>query len=208
MFAIALLALSGIANALTMNTPPSLVQCQPIKLTWEAGVPPFYLAVVPGGQTSAAPLVNFPTTDAMSQTWMVSLAAGTSVTIMVTDGTGEMSVTSPVTVMAGSNTDCMNASSSEVPASTPAPSGEQTPASTPGPSAILSVPASSPGAPAPVSPSAAVSSASTTVSSVSRPASSSSAVVSPSASPTSGAGRVAVGGAVAAAAGLVALAAF
>ncbi|BEJ11857.1 hypothetical protein CspHIS471_0203170 [Cutaneotrichosporon sp. HIS471] len=210
MFAIALLALAGIANALTMHTPASLVQCQPIKLSWEAGVPPFYLSIVPGGQTSASPLVTFPKMDASSQTWMVNLAAGTSVTVMVTDNTGETSATSPVTVMAGSNADCMNAPSSQAPVDTPAPSGEQTPAETPAASssesnpAASSAPVSSPVASAPVS-SAKPSSAAVS-SSVSRSASS--AAASPSATGTSGAGRVAVGGAVAAAAGIVALAAF
>ncbi|BEI81158.1 hypothetical protein CcaverHIS002_0203180 [Cutaneotrichosporon cavernicola] len=217
MFAIALLALAGIANALTMHTPASLVQCQPIKLSWEAGVPPFYLSVVPGGQTAAAPLVTFPKMDASSQTWMVNLAPGTSVTVMVTDNTGETSATSPVTVMAGTNADCMNASSSsQAPVDTPAPSAEQTPAETPAVSssaetpAASSAPVSSPAASAPVASSAPVSSAkpssAAVSSSVSRSASS--AVASPSATGASGAGRVAVGGAVAAAAGIVALAAF
>lgn len=34
--------------ALTINTPASVVECQPLQLSWSNGSAPYYLAVIPG----------------------------------------------------------------------------------------------------------------------------------------------------------------
>ncbi|CAD6570087.1 MAG: hypothetical protein CYPHOPRED_003736 [Cyphobasidiales sp. Tagirdzhanova-0007] len=75
-------------SALTVNTPAALVQCQPAQLSWDDGTAPYYLAIIPGGQPSAAALENLPQQSGTSMTWTVDQAAGTSITVKVTDSTG------------------------------------------------------------------------------------------------------------------------
>jgi hypothetical protein len=41
-------ALVAGAQALTINTPASIVECQPVQLSWSNGTAPYYLAVLPG----------------------------------------------------------------------------------------------------------------------------------------------------------------
>ena len=65
-------------------------------------------SVVPGGQVSAAPLISFPTdktTTAAPYTWIVDLAAGTAITLVVKDSTGAIAYSGTDTV--GPNTECV-----------------------------------------------------------------------------------------------------
>lgn len=72
---------------------------------------PYILAVIPGGQASAPALETLADgTSDRSYVWTVSLAAGTSVTVRLTDANGDIVYSSPVTIQAGSSTDCLNAS--------------------------------------------------------------------------------------------------
>merc|ERR1711977_769521 len=105
-------ALVAAVKAVTVNTPPSLVQCQPAQLTWGQGTAPFYVSIIPGGQPSAAALESFATQTGMSYTWMVDIAAGTSVTVKVVDSTGDTNYSDQVTIQAGSETTCTSSSSS------------------------------------------------------------------------------------------------
>ncbi|KAL1406899.1 hypothetical protein Q8F55_006311 [Vanrija albida] len=103
------LALLASAAALTVNSPAALVQCQPVQLSWSAGTPPYYPAVIPAGQPSAAALVTFPQQDTTVATWVVNLEAGTNVTIKLTDGTGATVFSAASAVQKGSSTDCLTA---------------------------------------------------------------------------------------------------
>jgi hypothetical protein len=68
-------------------------------------------AAIPGGQPSAPVLETLAdNTQDRTYVWTVSLAAGTSVTIRLTDANGDIVYSSPVTIQAGSSTDCLNAS--------------------------------------------------------------------------------------------------
>ncbi|KAF4614221.1 hypothetical protein D9613_007753 [Agrocybe pediades] len=97
--------------SLTINTPTSVVQCQPQLLTWSDGTAPFYLTVIPGGQASAAPLKSFDPQNGNSMTWIVDIAGGTSVTIALKDGTGAMAYTDQVNIQTSSDSSCLNGGS-------------------------------------------------------------------------------------------------
>ncbi|WVO22133.1 uncharacterized protein IAS62_003458 [Cryptococcus decagattii] len=113
MFARALILLAAVAGALadlTVSTPASLIQCQPVLLSWSGGTAPYYLAVIPGGQASAAALKDFGEQSGTSLTWIVDTASGTSVSVKVTDSTGAINYSSPVTIQAGSSDSCVSTS--------------------------------------------------------------------------------------------------
>ncbi|OXH40429.1 hypothetical protein J008_01164 [Cryptococcus neoformans] len=107
-------ALAGTVNAaLSINTPASLIECQPASLSWTGGSSsPYYLAVLPGGQVSASAIENIDTVDSTSYTWTVNIASGTNITIRVTDGGGNIAYSSPVVIQQGSSTSCLTSSSS------------------------------------------------------------------------------------------------
>ncbi|KAL7008102.1 hypothetical protein EMMF5_002284 [Cystobasidiomycetes sp. EMM_F5] len=118
-------SLFAVASALTINTPSagasigsivdnsdSLIQCQPTLLSWGDGVAPYYLAIIPGGQPSAAALENLPQQTGTSYTWLVDLASGQSVTVRVTDSTGAINYSDKVTIQPGTVTNCAAGASS------------------------------------------------------------------------------------------------
>ena len=68
-----------------------------------------YSAVIPGGQVGAAALETISTSiSGTSTTWNVDLAAGTSVTLKLTDSMGIIAYSSPDTIQAGASTTCIN----------------------------------------------------------------------------------------------------
>ncbi|KAI6154845.1 hypothetical protein BKA82DRAFT_4072159 [Pisolithus tinctorius] len=95
---------------LTINTPANVVECEPTQLTWSGGQTPYYLSLVPAGQPSATPLMQFPNQNGTSYTWMVDLQAGTNFNIALKDGTGATAYSDIITVQAGSSTSCATAS--------------------------------------------------------------------------------------------------
>ncbi|OCF60556.1 hypothetical protein L486_00191 [Kwoniella mangroviensis CBS 10435] len=116
------LATSALGADLTISTPASLIQCQPALLSWTGGTAPYYLAVIPGGEPSAAALQDLGEQQGNSLTWTVNIASGTSITLKVTDSTGVVNYNQAVTVQAGSSNSCLTAAatSSAASASTPA----------------------------------------------------------------------------------------
>ncbi len=63
------------------TTPSSLVTCEPSSFTISRGTAPYFIAILPGGQSAAAPLENLPGLDeAGPVTWTVDLPAGQSET--------------------------------------------------------------------------------------------------------------------------------
>lgn len=103
-------SLVAVASALTVNTPASAVQCQPVSLGWGDGTAPFYVSIIPGGQPSAAALQNLPTQDGTSYTWMVDVPAGTSITVKVVDSTGDVNYSDQITIQQGTTTECSGSS--------------------------------------------------------------------------------------------------
>ncbi|WVR05202.1 hypothetical protein IAU60_002214 [Kwoniella sp. DSM 27419] len=104
--------LVAVANALTVSTPASLIECQPVQLTWTGGAQaPYYISVIPGGQAGATALENLPEAQSSPTTWNVDLAAGTNVTISIRDGSGTVAYSSPVVIQSGSSTSCLGTNS-------------------------------------------------------------------------------------------------
>ncbi|EIW66478.1 hypothetical protein M231_03013 [Tremella mesenterica] len=113
MFAkLSLLALLGSALAQSINTPPSLVECQPAALTFSGGSAPYIIAVIPGGQVTAAAIETI-SSDATSSplTWTVNLASGTNITLKITDSTGSIGYSSPLVIQSGDSS-CIGQSAS------------------------------------------------------------------------------------------------
>ncbi|KAG8692595.1 hypothetical protein FRC09_011083 [Ceratobasidium sp. 395] len=160
------IALAGYAAAqgMTVATPASVVQCQPVQLSWSGGAAPYFLSIIPGKQPGAAALKELPQQQGTSYTWTVDLPQGTSITVQIRDSTGFTQYSSDVVIQNSSDSSCLNGNTSA-----PAPA----PTSTAGGS-------SSPNAPAP-SNTAPNSSASTSRSSASATSAAPSASASPNA---------------------------
>nr|CDI54703.1 uncharacterized protein BN887_00021 [Melanopsichium pennsylvanicum 4] len=110
----AVLATASAVSAATISTPTALVQCQPVLLTWEGVQGKAYVTILPGKQTSATPLVTFAPQDASSTSikWVPNLAAGTEVTLAISDDTGVTNYSGTAAVRAGTDTSCLNSDSS------------------------------------------------------------------------------------------------
>ncbi|KAF8149850.1 hypothetical protein B0H34DRAFT_163995 [Crassisporium funariophilum] len=109
---IALVSLAPGIFSLTVNTPSSMVECQPQLFTWTDGTPPYYLTIIPGGQASAAPIKSFDTQNGNSITYLCDIPAGTPVTIAVKDSTGAQAFSDIVNVQKGNDDSCLSNSSS------------------------------------------------------------------------------------------------
>ncbi|KAF7796639.1 hypothetical protein EIP86_007821 [Pleurotus ostreatoroseus] len=106
--ALAAVAPVALADPLTINTLTGVVQCQPVKLTWSGGTPPYFLSLVPANQPAANPLEQFPVQQGTDLTWDVNLPAGTSFTTVIKDSTGQPNYSSEQTVEAGTDSSCLN----------------------------------------------------------------------------------------------------
>ncbi|KAL1937439.1 hypothetical protein VTO73DRAFT_13162 [Trametes versicolor] len=94
-----------------INTVMNPTQCEPIQFTWQGGVPPFYLSLVPGGQPGGQPIRQFPSQSGNSMTWTVDVPAGTSFSSSLRDSTGEQAFSDIQTVQQGPESGCLNGSS-------------------------------------------------------------------------------------------------
>ncbi|KAK1924842.1 hypothetical protein DB88DRAFT_539642 [Papiliotrema laurentii] len=103
--------------ALRIETPPSLVTCQPAAIAFADGQPPYFVAVLPAGQVSATPLKQFPETNSSPLTWTVDLPANTNITLRVTDGTGTPAYSSSAVIQPGTDTACVGSGGNSTSAS-------------------------------------------------------------------------------------------
>lgn len=184
-----------------INTPTSLVQCQPIKITWNGGQPPYWVSALPGGEPAGTPLKDWGQQSGTELTWTVDLPAGTSISMQVKDSNGAINYAQAVSVRAGSDTKCLDgASSTSGSDSVGADAGTGAGAAAGAAGGASSPAANSPSAGAASSPSAAGGAASGSAAapsgSASKPAGSPSAgaasgtAAATTPSPTSGAGRI------------------
>ncbi|KIK63126.1 hypothetical protein GYMLUDRAFT_41445 [Collybiopsis luxurians FD-317 M1] len=111
-FATSVAAVSLIPSilALTINTPSSLTVCQPTLLSWSDGTAPYYLSIIPGGETSSSALKTFDTTNSTSYTWTVDISAGTAITVELKDSTGTIAYSDEVTIQSGTDDSCVTTS--------------------------------------------------------------------------------------------------
>ncbi|CAE6483570.1 unnamed protein product [Rhizoctonia solani] len=137
----AFVALVVAQNDPSINTPASVVQCQPVQLSWTASKEPVYVSIIPGGQPGAAPLHDFgiQPSGTKTMTWTCDLKAGSAITFQIKDATGAVAYTGNMMVQDSKDKSCVDPNMT-VPA---APSSAQsTPLaqSTPGSSAPAATP--------------------------------------------------------------------
>ncbi|TEB34742.1 hypothetical protein FA13DRAFT_1919645 [Coprinellus micaceus] len=126
--AVTLLAVvaGALGQALTINTPPSVVVCQPAQLSWTGGTGPYFLSILPGNQPGAAALVDFGRQEGNSLTWTANLAAGTSIFLQVRDSNGAVGQSGTISIQSSSDTSCVGQSASTSAGSTSAGTGSTT----------------------------------------------------------------------------------
>ncbi|KAF6757228.1 hypothetical protein DFP72DRAFT_1168474 [Ephemerocybe angulata] len=120
----------------TVNTPLSVVVCQPVQFTWTGGQAPYFFSILPGNQPTAPALVDFGKLDGTSQSWTANLAPNTSIFLQVRDSNGALGQSGTITIQNGSDTSCVGkptsttsgASSSTTPAGSSTPAATTTPA--------------------------------------------------------------------------------
>ncbi|ETW83071.1 hypothetical protein HETIRDRAFT_450757 [Heterobasidion irregulare TC 32-1] len=103
-----LVAIVPAVLGLTVDTPASVVQCQPIQFTWHDGTPPYYLSLIPANQPSAAAIKSFPTQTGTTYTWKADLEANTNFNIALKDTTGNQVYSALVTIQSSSDNTCLN----------------------------------------------------------------------------------------------------
>ncbi|PPR01261.1 hypothetical protein CVT24_006025 [Panaeolus cyanescens] len=115
----ALLAGSAIAKntPLVVNTPVSSTVCQPLLITWGGGTPPYHLSnpffeskpqtILPGGQPSAAPVIDFGQVVGDQFTWLVNVT-NSQLSINLRDSTGQLAQSAPFANLPGANQACLN----------------------------------------------------------------------------------------------------
>ncbi|CAD6574982.1 MAG: hypothetical protein CYPHOPRED_005553 [Cyphobasidiales sp. Tagirdzhanova-0007] len=92
-----------------INTPPSLVECQPAAITFSGGQAPYIISVLPAGQVAAVPLEFLPSQpSAGTYTWQVNLAAGLNISLSIRDGTGALNYAAPLVIQPGTSSSCLN----------------------------------------------------------------------------------------------------
>ncbi|GAA5869815.1 hypothetical protein JCM16303_001805 [Sporobolomyces ruberrimus] len=202
---IAAAATAAAQSGLTIATPSTLFTCDPYLVSWMGGTAPYTIRVFPAQQLGATPLATLISgTSANTLTWTVNLAAGTPVTLAVSDSQGTTIGSAPVTIQAGTSTSCVGgtASTAASTGSAGATSASSSAVST-GATTLSSTSTSSAQSSASSAVSSVSSSISSAISSVSSVVSSETSRMStatgasgmtPSASPTSGASTLAVSG--------------
>ncbi|PWZ01014.1 hypothetical protein BCV70DRAFT_87933 [Testicularia cyperi] len=92
-----------------INTPASITQCAPAALAWSGATGTVRLNILPGGESSAAPLQSLPNQSGASGSyvWTVNVASGTSITIAILDDSGTPNYSSQLTVLSSSDTSCL-----------------------------------------------------------------------------------------------------
>ncbi|KAJ7127038.1 hypothetical protein C8R44DRAFT_112400 [Mycena epipterygia] len=101
-----------VVHALTINTPTAstVVVCEPLQLAWSGGTSPYFLIIIPGGDTSGSVLKTFDTTNSTAITWTVDIAVGIAITFAIKDSAGTLAYSDQDTVLNGTDTSCIDSS--------------------------------------------------------------------------------------------------
>jgi len=124
---------SAMAQSFTVASPATVVQCQPAALSWSGGSSPYFASIIPGGQPGALALKEFPQQTTTNLVWNVDLAQGTSITIQVRDGGGNVQYSASLTIQNSSDASCLNASASIAPVGATTDAAASTPVDTAAP---------------------------------------------------------------------------
>jgi hypothetical protein len=103
-----LLAIQGVLSEFTI-TEPTLIQCKPASITWEAKNGPYNVIVVSSSDMCGDPLFNLGDHQTNHITWTVTTIAGTSVAISVENANGDEAWTGTIVVGPSDDTSCLPA---------------------------------------------------------------------------------------------------
>ncbi|GAA5836290.1 hypothetical protein JCM5353_005979 [Sporobolomyces roseus] len=117
--AVALIALvASLVSGQQINTPTTgLFTCEPYLITFSGGQAPYIIRANQGSSSSQVLETIASDVTGTSYTWNVNLAAGTPVTLALSDASGQTVFADAVTVQAGSSTSCVGQSASSAAAS-------------------------------------------------------------------------------------------
>ncbi|KAH9823555.1 secreted protein [Melampsora americana] len=91
--------IAGVASQTVMvNTPTSAVQCLPVLLSWSGGQAPYFLSLIPAGQTTSNPLQDLGQQTGTSFTWKVNLPPKTAVNVQIRDSLGVLNYSDQFTI--------------------------------------------------------------------------------------------------------------
>ncbi|VDB88426.1 unnamed protein product [Peniophora sp. CBMAI 1063] len=96
----------GAGQPMMINTPSTVLECQPVQFSWTGGLGPYYLAIIPGDQPFAPPMRRFPTQNGTTFTWNADLPANTKFNLLLRDSTGAQAYSATVTEGEGNDKSC------------------------------------------------------------------------------------------------------
>ncbi|KDQ57156.1 hypothetical protein JAAARDRAFT_157271 [Jaapia argillacea MUCL 33604] len=121
------LAIQAVVADFTIDTP-TFTQCQKSQVTWQdTGAGPYNLVVVPGSDPCGDVLADLGDHAGTSMTWLVNLAAGTSVELSLEDASGNEAWSGVITIGSSSDSSCLPAAASSASSSSVAGGGAITP---------------------------------------------------------------------------------
>jgi len=109
-FLVSFIASTVFAQTFTINTPPDVVQCEPLKLSWVGGTPGYFLSVLPANQPNALALMSFPEQNGTTLSWTVNITEGEGIFFNLRDSTGAIAQSASVTIQNSQDNSCINAS--------------------------------------------------------------------------------------------------
>ncbi|KAG7531302.1 hypothetical protein FFLO_04480 [Filobasidium floriforme] len=98
---------SAAAQGIQIAQPPNFVTCQPGRISWTGGEAPFFLSILPGGNTAATPLVDLGQQTSNVYVWNANVQPGQDITVRISDSQGIVQYSSQIPVIAGSDTSCV-----------------------------------------------------------------------------------------------------
>jgi len=130
----AVLFVVGVSAQITLNTPPTVIECSPVQLSWTGGTAPFTISSHNGATPYGAPIDTY--TNVMSspfQTTNVITVPGVGQTIgwTIVDKNGLTGITAPVTIQPGGTCPSSSATGSTGASASAAPSGSSVSGATP-----------------------------------------------------------------------------
>jgi len=115
---LSVLALRGVSaqDAFTIDTP-AMTQCQDVHVTWNGGVSPYNLIIVPSDAPCDQVLVDLGDHTGNSITWNVGLSTGTQLMFSLADANEQEAWSGIITVGGSNDSSCLAAASSSAPTS-------------------------------------------------------------------------------------------
>ncbi|KAJ6508034.1 hypothetical protein C8R47DRAFT_966399 [Mycena vitilis] len=101
-------SLNAVAADFSVATPTNVTQCKPVQFTWEATKGPYNLIIVKSAEPCGAVMQELGDHPNPSMTWTTNLTAGVDYTLSVEDANGDEGWSEAMTVLAGTDTSCLN----------------------------------------------------------------------------------------------------